>query len=77
MSQFICVVQINCDTLHCRSTVAPHLKAIKAAVSSRGDQLTPREQAYVRAVLAYASGNLHKVIDNFVSVLIDHPLGQL
>ena len=59
-----------------RSTVAPHFEAIKAAVSSRGDQLTPREHAYVRAVLAYASGNLLKASEEWCNMLVEFPLGQ-
>ena len=55
--------------------VSPHLTAIKAAVSSHGDQLTPREHAYIRAVLAYASGSLLKVIEEFSDILIEYPLG--
>ena len=57
------------------SSVSPHLDAIKAAVSSRGDQLTPREHAYIRAVLAYASGSLSKANDEFINMLVDYPLG--
>ncbi len=56
-------------------SVSPHLDAIKVAVSSRGDQLTPREHAYIRAVLAYASGSLPKANDEFCNMLIDYPLG--
>ena len=44
-------------------------------MSSHGDQLTPREHAYVRAVLAYASGSLPKANDEFCNMLIDYPLG--
>ena len=56
--------------------VSPHLDAIKSAVSSRGDQLTPREHAYIRAVLAYASGDLFKAIEEFTDILLDYPLGK-
>ena len=58
-------------------SVSPHLDAIKAAVSSRGDQLTLREHAYIRAVLAYASGSLPKANDEFCNMLIDYPLGTI
>ena len=57
-------------------TVAPHLDAIKAAVSSHGDQLTPREHAYIRAVLAYASGSLLKAAEEWCTMLVDYPLGK-
>ena len=57
-------------------SVSPHLDAIKAAMSSRGDQLTPREHAYIRAVLAYASGSLSKANDEFINMLVDYPLGK-
>ena len=56
-------------------SVASHLTAIKAAVSTCGDQLTPREHAYIRAVLAYASGSLSKASEEFCNMLIDYPLG--
>ena len=57
-------------------SVAPHIDAIKAAVASPGDQLTPREHGYIRAVLAYASGNLFKAFEEFCSVLMENPLGM-
>ena len=44
-------------------------------MSSHGDQLTPREHAYIRAVVAYASGSLPKANDEFCNMLIDYPLG--
>ena len=44
-------------------------------MSSHGDQLTPREHAYIRAVLAYASGSLLKAIEEFSKILMEHPLG--
>ena len=59
----------------CFASVSPHLDAIKAAVSSRGDHLTPREHAYIRAVLAYASGSLLKAVEEFSNILLEYPLG--
>ena len=59
----------------CFASVSPHLDAIKTAVSSRGDQLTPREHAYIRAVLAYASGSLLKAVEEFSNILLEYPLG--
>ena len=56
--------------------VSRHLNAIKSSVSSRGDQLTPREHAYIRAVLAYASGDLFKATDEFCGMLMEYPLGK-
>ena len=61
----------------CTLSVAPHLNAIKAAVASCGDQLTPREHGYIRAVWAYASGNLLKATEELCSMLIQYPLGEL
>ena len=57
-------------------SVAVHLDAIKAAVASRGDQLTQREHGYIRAVLAYASGDLFKATEEFCNMLTDYPLGN-
>jgi hypothetical protein len=57
------------------TSVSPHLDAIKAAVSSCGDQLTPREHAYIRAVLAYASGSPLKAAQEWCTMLFDYPLG--
>ena len=62
-----------CTTL----SVAPHIDAIKTAVASHGDQLTPREHGYIRAVMAYASGNLLKATEELCSMLIQYPLGEL
>ena len=56
--------------------VSPHLDAIKTAVASRGDQLTPREHAYIRAVLAFASGSLLKAAGEWCTMLIDYPYGM-
>ena len=44
-------------------------------MSSHGDQLTPREHAYIRAVLAYASGSLLKAVEEFSNMLMEYPLG--
>ena len=45
-------------------------------MSSRGDQLTPREHTYIRAVLAYASGSLLKATEEWCTMLVDYPLGK-
>ena len=58
------------------AAVSPHLDAIKTALSSNSDQLTPREHGYIRAVLAYASGDLLKAAEELCNMLIDYPLGE-
>ena len=51
--------------------VAPHLEALKAA----SPHITDREKAHIRAVMAYASGNIPGAVDEWMSILISHPRG--
>ena len=57
--------------------VSSHLDAIKSAVSSRGDQLTPREHAYVRAALEFSKGNMLNGTEELRNMLVDYPLGKM
>ena len=57
-------------------SVSRHLDAIKLALSSHSDHLTLREHAYIRAVQAYASGDLLKAIKEFANMLLEYPLGS-
>ena len=58
-------------------SVSSHLTAIKAAVSSHGDQLTPREHAYIRAALEFSKGNMLNGTEEFRNMLVDYPLGKM
>ena len=58
-------------------SVSPHLDAIKAAVSSHGDLLTPREHAYIRAALEFSKGELLYGTEELRNMLIDYPLGKI
>ena len=59
------------------SAVSPHLDAIKTALSSDSDQLTPREHAYIRATLAFANGSVLNATEELRNMVIDYPLGKV
>ncbi len=55
-------------------TVAPHIEAVKSIDSST---ITERERGHVSAFLTYASGNLPQAAEEWISVLVDYPLGEV
>ena len=38
--------------------------------------MTEREKGHIKALLAYASGNLPKATEELVAVVIEHPFGE-
>ena len=72
-SLYFCEILFNYVYIH---SVSAHLDAIKEAMASRGDQLTPREHAYIRATLAFAGGNMLGATEEIRTMLIDYPLGE-
>ena len=40
-------------------------------------KISKRERDHLRAFLTYASGNLSQATEEWISILVDHPLGEL
>ncbi len=53
--------------------MAPHIEAVKSLDTAK---FTERERSHVKAFLTYASGNLPQAIEEWVSILVDYPLGE-
>ena len=51
--------------------VSPHVEAAKAAMV--GGAITERERGHVRALLAYASGDLPRATEEWASLLMQFP----
>jgi len=40
-------------------------------------KISKRERDHLRAFLTYASSNLSQATEEWISILVDHPLGEL
>jgi len=50
---------------------------IEAVKSMDTSKISKRERDHLRAFLTYASGNLSQATEEWISILVDHPLGEL
>ena len=55
-------------------TVAPYIEAVKSVDASK---LSQREGDHLKAFLTYATGNLSQAAEEWISILVDYPLGEL
>jgi len=42
-----------------------------------GGKISKRERDHLRAFLTYAASNLSQATEEWISILVDHPLGEL